>query len=230
MTVEHTDDTVSISVRDTGVGIDAAKLAGVFELFMQVEPHGRRAQGGLGIGLTLVKRLVEMHGGTVEAHSEGPGRGSEFVIRFPAIPAPENAAPGSATGPVEIRELRKVLLIEDNEDARHALSTVLRHYGFRTFAAADGLEGIAVADEVQPDAAIIDIGLPQYDGFEVARRLRARTGGERMLLVALTGYSSREARRQAMEAGFDEYLVKPVSPVDLAGLIESRLQPAALTG
>ncbi|HEX7063262.1 MAG TPA: ATP-binding protein [Woeseiaceae bacterium] len=228
--VQEKDGEALLEVADTGIGIPEELLPRIFDLFVQGQRSIDRSVGGLGIGLTLVKRLAELHNGSITAESGGRDQGARFVIRFPAIPAPESEAQASGTGPVEIRELRKVLLIEDNEDARHALSTVLRHYGFRTFAAADGLEGIAVADEVQPDAAIIDIGLPQYDGFEVARRLRAHTGGERMLLVALTGYSSREARRQAMDAGFDEYLVKPVSPVDLADLIESRFQPAALTG
>lgn len=234
--------TIGISVReqngqaifevfDTGIGIPEDLLPRVFDLFVQGQRSIDRSVGGLGIGLTLVKRLAELHNGTVKAQSAGPDKGARFIIRFPAIPAPQAEAQApTAAEAVEVRELRKILLIEDNEDARHALLTVLRHYGFRTFAAANGLEGLSVADEVQPDAAIIDIGLPQYDGYEVARRLRSSTGGERMLLIALTGYSSREARSQAMEAGFDEYLIKPVSPTELADLIESRFQPAVLIG
>jgi signal transduction histidine kinase/ActR/RegA family two-component response regulator len=218
-----------LEVVDTGIGIPKDLLPRVFDLFVQGQRSIDRNVGGLGIGLTLVKRLAELHNGSVTAESEGEDKGARFVIRLPAIPAPAET-PVTRDERVEIRELRKVLLIEDNEDARHALLAVLRHYGFRTFAAADGLEGIAVADEVQPDAAIIDIGLPQYDGYEVAKRLRALPGGERMLLLALTGYSGREARHKALDAGFDEYLVKPVSPVELAELIESRFRPAALTG
>lgn len=229
--VREQDGQAVFEVLDTGIGIPDDLLPRVFDLFVQGQRSIDRSVGGLGIGLTLVKRLTELHNGTVTAESEGADKGARFVIRFPAIPAPEPQAQAPRTaGDLQVRELRKILLIEDNADARHALLTVLRHYGFRTFAAADGLEGLSVADEVQPDAAIIDIGLPQYDGYEVARRLRATSGGERMLLVALTGYSSREARRKAMDAGFDEYLIKPVSPTELADLIESRFQPAVLTG
>jgi signal transduction histidine kinase/ActR/RegA family two-component response regulator len=216
-------------VIDDGIGISAELLPRVFDLFVQGQTSIDRSVGGLGIGLTLVKRLAELHLGTVLAESGGADKGARFLLRFPAIDQPEAAAapPHDA---VKAHELRKVLLVEDNEDARHALLTMLRHHGFRTFAAADGLEGISVAAEVQPDAAVIDIGLPQYDGFEVARQLRAGTGGEQMFLVALTGYSSREIRRMATDAGFDEFLIKPVSPGDLADLIESRLEPAVLTG
>jgi len=231
VSVREEESQAVLEVADTGIGIPEELLPRVFDLFVQGQRSIDRNVGGLGIGLTLVKRLTELHNGTVTADSDGIDRGSRFVIRVPAIRAPEaDVAARAGDEPVAISELRKVLLIEDNEDARHALLAVLRHYGFRTFAAADGLEGIAVADEVQPDAAIVDIGLPQYDGFEVARRLRALNGGERMLLIALTGYSGREARRKATDAGFDEYLVKPISPVELADLIESRFQPAAALG
>jgi CheY-like chemotaxis protein len=150
-------------------------------------------------------------------------RGSRFTLMLPAIDPPDPAVRHSGRS-LHVRELRKVLLIEDNEDARRAMLTVLRHYGYRAFEAADGFEGIATADELQPDAAIIDIGLPHYDGYEVAKRLRS--GPERrseMLLIALTGYGSQEAQQKAKDAGFDEYLVKPVSPRDLAELIELRL-------
>ena len=222
-------DEAVFEVVDDGIGISADLLPRVFDLFVQGQTTMDRNVGGLGIGLTLVKRLAELHNGTVTAESGGMDKGARFELRFPAIDPPEAAA-APARGAHKVHELRKVLLVEDNEDARHALLTMLRHYGFRTFAAADGLEGIAVAAEVQPDAAVIDIGLPQYDGFEVARQLRAGPGGGRLFLVALTGYSSREARRNAMDAGFDEFLIKPVSPTALADLIESHLEPAALTG
>jgi CheY-like chemotaxis protein len=232
ISVREEDREAVLEVADTGIGIAEDLLPRVFDLFVQGQRSIDRSVGGLGIGLTLVKRLTELHDGTIHVESEGIDRGARFIIRFPAIAAPEppvETLPAPADY-VAVRELRKILLIEDNEDARRALLAVLRHYGFRTFAAADGLEGIAVADEVQPDVAIIDIGLPQYDGYEVARRLRAVPGGDRMLLVALTGYSGREARKRATDAGFDEYLIKPVSPADLAELIESRFQPTAVTG
>lgn len=229
VSVRREGEQAVFEVIDDGIGISAELLPRVFDLFVQGQTTIDRSVGGLGIGLTLVKRLAELHDGTVTAESGGMDKGARFVLRFPAIDPPEAAAM-PAPGPRKVHELRKVLLVEDNEDARHALLTMLRHYGFRTFAAADGLEGISVAAEVQPDAAVIDIGLPQYDGFEVARQLRAGPGGGRLFLVALTGYSSREARRNAIEAGFDEFLIKPVSPTALADLIRSHLEPAVLTG
>ncbi len=229
VSVRQENDEAVLEVVDDGIGISADLLPRVFDLFVQGQTSIDRSVGGLGIGLTLVKRLAELHAGTVIAESGGTDMGARFVLRFPAIDQPDAAA-APAHAALHVHDLRKVLLVEDNEDARHALLTMLRHYGFRTFAAADGLEGIAVAAEVQPDAAVIDIGLPQYDGFEVARQLRAGLGGRPMLLVALTGYSSREARRKATDAGFDEFLIKPVSPTELADLIESRLEPAVMTG
>ncbi|HEX6260460.1 MAG TPA: ATP-binding protein, partial [Woeseiaceae bacterium] len=216
------DDQAILEVTDTGIGMSPDLLPRVFDLFAQGQRSIDRSASGLGIGLTLVKRLTELHGGAVTAASEGMDRGSRFTLTLPAIEAPRPAAPRSGV-PVQVRELRKVLLIEDNEDARRSMLTVLRLYGYRAFEAADGVEGLATADELQPDAAIIDIGLPQYDGYEVAKRLRSRAGKSQMLLIALTGYGSQEARQKAADAGFDEYLVKPVSPRDLAALIELRL-------
>jgi signal transduction histidine kinase/ActR/RegA family two-component response regulator len=229
ISVRREDDDAVFEVVDSGIGIPEDLLPRIFDLFVQGQRSIDRGIGGLGIGLTLVKRLTELHHGTVSADSEGTDKGARFVLRFHAIDPPAVAVT-PPTGAVKVHELRKVLLIEDNEDARHALLTMLRHYGFRTFAAADGLEGVSVAAEVQPDAAVIDIGLPQYDGYEVARRLRQGPGGDDVFLVALTGYSSRDARRKATEAGFDEYLIKPVSPSELADLIESRFEPAVLAG
>ncbi len=216
-------------VVDDGIGISTELLPRIFDLFVQGQTSIDRSFGGLGIGLTLVKRLAELHGGSVVAESGGTNKGARFLLRFPAIDRPAAAAV-PARGAAKASELRKVLLVEDNEDARHALLAMLRHHGFRTFAAADGLEGISVAAEVQPDAAVVDIGLPQYDGYEVARQLRGGPGGERMFLVAVTGYSSRQVRRMATDAGFDEFLIKPVSPAHLAEIIQSRLEPVVLTG
>src|SRR5690606_1115579 len=199
----------------TGIGMSPDLLPRVFDLFSQGQRTMDRSASGLGIGLTLVKRLTELHGGTVTAASDGTDKGSRFTMALPTI-QPPTAVRRRASDPVQVRELRKVLLIEDNEDARRSMLTVLRHYGYRAFEAADGVEGLATADELQPDAAIIDIGLPQYDGYEVAKRLRSNAERSQMLLIALTGYGSQEAREKAMAAGFDEYLVKPVSPRDLA--------------
>ncbi|HWM27799.1 MAG TPA: ATP-binding protein [Woeseiaceae bacterium] len=223
------DDKAVFEVTDTGIGMPPDLLPRVFDLFAQGQRSIDRSASGLGIGLTLVKRLAKLHGGTVTAESDGMDKGARFTLRLPAIEVPARKQ-RRADDPLEVRDLRKVLLIEDNEDARRSMLTMLRHYGYRAFEAADGFEGVATADEVQPDAAIIDIGLPQYDGYEVAKRLRSRrSGGATILLIALTGYGSREAREKAEVAGFDEYLVKPVSPRELAELIESRLNARGRT-
>lgn len=216
-----------LEVADTGIGMSPDLLPRVFDLFSQGQRTMDRSASGLGIGLTLVKRLTELHGGTVTAASDGIDKGSRFTMALPATQPPALVR-RRASDPVQVRELRKVLLIEDNEDARRSMLTVLRHYGYRAFEAADGVEGIATADELQPDAAIIDIGLPQYDGYEVAKRLRSSAERSQMLLIALTGYGSQEAREKAKAAGFDEYLVKPVSPRDLAELIELHLNARAI--
>ena len=170
------DDQAVFEVTDSGIGMSPDLLPRVFDLFAQGQRSIDRSASGLGIGLTLVKRLAELHGGAVTAESDGMDKGSRFTLRLPAIEAPTRK-PRRADDPVEVRDLRKVLLIEDNEDARRSMLTMLRHYGYRTFEAADGFEGVATADEVQPDAAIIDIGLPQYDGYEVAKRLRSADSG-----------------------------------------------------
>jgi signal transduction histidine kinase/ActR/RegA family two-component response regulator len=218
LTVEHTDDTVSISVRDTGVGIEPAKLAGVFELFMQVEPHGRRAQGGLGIGLTLVKQLMEMHGGTVEAHSEGPGRGSEFILRLPLIAPPRPSPAPAATHVDATHSARRVLVVDDNRDAAESLALLLQMLGATTRVESSGEDALRALAEFQPTLAIVDIGMPGMDGHEVARRVRARPEFDTVTLVALTGWGQAEDRRLSMLAGFDRHLTKPASLDDLQGL------------
>lgn len=217
------DGSAVLEVADSGIGMAVDLLPRVFDLFSQGQRSIDRGVSGLGIGLTLVKRLTEMHGGTVIAESAGVGRGSMFRLRLPAI-APPVQPSYLASDAVRISQLRRILLIEDNEDARRSMVTILRYYGYRVFEAADGFEGIATAEEIGPDCAIIDIGLPQYDGFEVAKRLRSIPACRGMLLVALTGYGSEEVRRKAIDCGFDDYLVKPVAPKDLAELIESRLK------
>jgi signal transduction histidine kinase/CheY-like chemotaxis protein len=197
-----------VSVSDSGIGIPDEMLGRVFDLFMQGDPSLGRAQGGLGIGLTLVKYLVELQGGSVVARSAGPGKGSEFEIRLPlteqaqAIPAPPTVAAARS---------RRVLVVEDNRDAREMLRTVLELNGHTVLDAGDGAAAIRLAGESAPDVVVLDIGLPDLDGFEVARRIRARLGATTRL-VGLSGYGDEEARRTGRDAGFDVHLVKPVSP------------------
>jgi signal transduction histidine kinase len=197
-----------VTVQDSGVGITPDMLERVFDLFTQADPPLARAQGGLGIGLTLVRHLVELQGGTVAARSRGRGRGSEFEIRLPASDKQATAA-----GPepdVAVRP-RRVLVVEDNRDARDMLRTVLRLHGHTVVDAGDGATAIRIASETVPDVVVLDIGLPDLDGFEVARRIRARLGAA-VRLIGLSGYGDDEARREGRAAGFDAHLVKPVSP------------------
>jgi len=197
-----------LEVADTGVGIPADLLPYIFDLFIQGERRLDRAQGGLGIGLTLVQRLVELHAGSIEAFSAGPGQGSRFTVRLAAIPGPPAdetlAAPASKP-----KASRRVLVIEDNDDSREMLRQLLEHAGHEVHDAGDGPQGIDAALRLEPDVALIDVGLPEIDGYEVARRIRAESRRD-MLLVALTGYGLAEDRERALAAGFDLHLVKPV--------------------
>ncbi|MQA21597.1 response regulator [Rugamonas rivuli] len=203
------NDDVVLSVRDTGVGIAADLLPHVFDVFVQGSSTLDRSQGGLGIGLSLVRRLADLHGGEVTAASKGPGGGSTFTLRLPRIehqaaPAPQPAEAGGEHG------LPSVLLIEDNDDGREMMTMMLGCYGYEVQSAADGNEGVAAAVRRRPDVALVDIGLPGIDGYEVARRLRADPATAGIRLIALTGYGLADDLRRVMEAGFDRHLVKPV--------------------
>ena len=202
-------DAVAIHVRDNGMGIEPEALPLVFDLFARTHREPERAQGGLGIGLTLVRELVEMHGGSVYAHSAGPGQGSEFVVRLPLAKPAARAGPPPAAS--EGRDTpRRIVLIDDNVDAAESLAMLLRLKGHEVHVAYDGSDGVALALKTEPECVLIDIGLPGIDGYAVAKRLRT-AGGPRMLLVALTGYGQSEDRLKSERAGFDHHLVKPVS-------------------
>jgi signal transduction histidine kinase/CheY-like chemotaxis protein len=208
-----------VRVRDNGVGIAPALLPRLFELFVQGDRSAARAQGGLGIGLALVKRLVELHGGAVEAHSAGVSQGSEFVVRLPRRPPPPVPAPVAAApaGPS-----RRVLVVDDNADAALMLTLLLRARGHEVRAAHSGPAALEAAVAFRPEAVVLDIGLPGMDGYEVARRLRTLPELAGALLVALTGYAQEEDRRRARAAGFNQYLIKPVEPDVLYQAVASR--------
>jgi len=206
-----------VRVADDGIGIVPELASRVFDLFVQGERALDRSQGGLGIGLTLVRRLVEMHGGGVSVHSEGPGRGAEFTVRLPAIEAPESAAAPiarEAMGPS-----RHILLVEDNVDACDTLRALLEIHGHRVDTANDGATGLALALATRPEVVLLDVGLPGMDGYEVARRIRASPGVRRPVLIAITGYGAPEDRQRALEAGFDAHTTKPVEYSTLASLL-----------
>jgi len=213
--VRDADDAV-LRVRDTGVGIEPEMLPRIFELFTQAQQPMDRSVGGLGIGLTLSRRLVEMHGGTISAASQGRGRGAEFTVRLPAAVAVTPTPSPTVRGP---ERSRTVLVIEDNEDARDSIRLLLESLGHRVIAAGNGLEGLTLAEAQRPEVALIDIGLPGLDGYQVARALRSSPHGKSMTLVAVTGYGQAEDRHRSKDAGFDEHLVKPVSERALLSLI-----------
>lgn len=202
-----------VRVQDSGLGIAPEMLPRIFDLFVQCHDTVDRADSGIGVGLTLVRHLVDLHGGVVAAHSEGPGRGSEFTVRLPLAvpPPPESSSPPETS---EAPALRRIAIVEDNSDSRDTLYSLLRMDGYDVVAARDGLEGVNLILQQQPEVALVDIGLPGIDGYELARRVRNALG-EGIRLIALTGYGRDEDRRAVLAAGFDEHLVKPLDPDDL---------------
>jgi CheY-like chemotaxis protein/anti-sigma regulatory factor (Ser/Thr protein kinase) len=211
VTVRRDGDEAVLRVSDTGAGIPHDVLPRIFDLFVQGERSLARSMGGLGIGLTLVKRLVELHGGTVSAWSAGPEQGSEFVVRLPQMI--ESAAPPLRhQAALPAASARHVLIVEDNRDAREGLRLLLESWGHRVEEASDGERGVEQALETKPDVALIDVGLHGLDGYGVARAIRSGPGGKSVRLVAVTGYGQPEAVQRAHEAGFSDHLVKPVDP------------------
>jgi PAS domain S-box-containing protein len=225
LTAEYQAETVVVSVKDNGIGIPADKLARVFDMFAQLDTSLAQAQGGLGIGLTLVRQLVAMHGGTVEARSAGLGQGSEFLVRLPIEAAAAAAAAAAPAGELRATQSFRILVVDDNADAAVSLSTLLELEGHESIAVHDGTAALEAAEKHQPHVVLLDIGLPRMNGHEVCRRLRALPGGNDIVVVALTGWGQEEDRRKSREAGFDAHLVKPVHYAALASVLES-LTPA----
>ncbi|MBT2324911.1 response regulator [Variovorax paradoxus] len=214
------EDDVVVSIRDQGIGIDEELLPRIFDLFAQGQRGLDRAQGGLGVGLTLARRLTEMHGGQIEAFSEGRDRGSEFRIRLPRVAA---VRPAEQVEPVILPaprlEAQRVLIVDDNLDAAAGIAAVLELEGHQVRTAGDGEEALALAASYRPGIVLLDIGLPLLDGYEVARRMRRTSGTEAALLIALTGYGQSEDRQAALDAGFDHHFVKPADPNALLACI-----------
>lgn len=206
-----------LRVCDNGSGIAPSKLESIFDLFAQANPTLARTEGGLGIGLTLARRVMELHGGTIEAASEGPGRGSTFTVRLPHA---DGLEPVETPGPAQPAVAgRRLLLIEDHEDGREALAMLLRRMGHEVQQAATGAAGVEAAARRPPEVVLVDIGLPDMEGYEVGRRIREATGGQ-VFLVALTGYAQPRDRARSAAAGFDAHLVKPVSAATLVEVID----------
>ncbi|HWI15738.1 MAG TPA: ATP-binding protein, partial [Burkholderiales bacterium] len=222
-----------VVVRDGGIGLAPQSLDTIFDLFSQADVPLARSRGGLGVGLTLVRRLVELHGGEVRAASAGLGQGSTFTVRFPLAEKPRAHDAGALSAPsrAEGSARKRILLVEDNEDAQTVLTMLLELWGHEVSTANDGLTGIACAVRDRPDIALVDLGLPGVDGYEVARRIRAAPEGRDILLVALTGYGSAAHRDKALAAGFDLHAVKPIDPAKLLEIVSGPLErPLASTG
>ena len=220
---------VEIRVRDNGIGIPAEVLPRIFDLFTQLDGRSDHPHSGLGIGLALVRRLLQMHGGTITAHSEGAGLGSEFVIRLPLLLEATQSGDGRASTATEdappVR--RRILVADDNADALQTLATVLELGGHEVFSASNGSLAFESAERHLPEVALLDIGMPLLDGYEVARRIRAQAWGRRITLVALTGWGQDSDRRRSQEAGFDSHLVKPLDLAKLTQLLSRLPAPEA---
>jgi signal transduction histidine kinase/ActR/RegA family two-component response regulator len=207
-----------LRVKDDGAGMDASLMERVFDMFVQGDGARAGGLGGLGIGLTLCRQVVELHGGTIDARSDGPGCGSTFTVRLPAIEPP--ARRDGANDGARVSRRQRIVVIEDNEDGREMLKMWLEASGHEVHAAGDGIAGVELVAAVGPDLALVDLGMPGYDGFEVARRVRA-LNRKNTVLIALTGYGQAEDARRAVEAGFDMHLVKPIDPDRLIAILDS---------
>ena len=222
LTVGLEIETVVIRVRDRGIGIPADKLSSIFDMFVQVDSSMERSQGGLGIGLTLVRQLIQMHGGAVEVQSDGPGQGSEFVVRLPFVVLikPEQPADAVVQVPPETTVRRRIMVVDDNLDSADSLSMMLEMLGHEVSAAHDGVEAVETARRFQPEVAFLDVGMPRMNGYEAARLIRQQPECAGVILVALTGWGQEEDKRRSHEAGFDIHMVKPIDYAAVEKLIE----------
>jgi signal transduction histidine kinase len=227
LTVEATESWVKIDVEDNGIGITEKTLPHIFDLFTQADHTLARTQGGLGIGLTLVKRLVEMHGGRVEARSAGAGLGSEFIVHLPRrlAPASQSRGDGASAGLGLSKTAVRVLVVDDNQDAAESLALLMRCEGHTVLVAFDGGTALAQVAQFRPHAVLLDIGMPGMDGFEVVREMRAREATRTAVIVAVTGYGQPDDRARARAAGFTDHVTKPVDPVKLLSVLNTHLHP-----
>jgi CheY-like chemotaxis protein len=217
----HEGGEIVIRVQDVGIGIPPEKLTEMFQLFAQGDRSAARSEGGLGIGLTVVKKLIEMHGGGITAHSEGPGKGSEFVVRLPA--AKPAAAPPTTTRPPPAGRTLRILVVDDDVDTARGLAMLLELTGHDVVTAHKGPEAIAAAQAHRSEVIVLDIGLPGMDGYEVVKRLRQDPCCERSVIIAASGYGQEADHRHTKAAGFDYYLVKPIDFVALSSLLANAM-------
>ena len=226
---ERQESDVVVCVRDTGVGIPREMQPHIFEMFTQVDRGGDRSKGGLGIGLALVRQLVEMHGGRIAVQSDGPGTGSAFTVRLPAVVGQPLAQPEIVRGADRrpAHSSLRILVVDDNRDAAASLGMLLRIMGIDTRTAVDGVDAMTAASGFRPNVILLDIGLPKLSGYEVAKRIRREPWGNQIVLVAVTGWGQETDRDQSKSAGFDHHLVKPVDPAALVQLLDALEQTMA---
>jgi CheY-like chemotaxis protein len=222
LTVLSDGPEIVFRIGDSGMGIPAESQASIFDLFAQSERTLDRSQGGLGIGLTLVRRLVDMQGGSVSVRSDGQDQGSEFTVRLPAAPPKEAAAalPLARDRPQQPPPLdTSILVVDDNHDAAESMAVLLRMEGYPVHIAYDGPTALQAVESLRPRAVLLDLGLPGIDGFQVAERIRSMPDGARILLIAISGYGQDEHRRRARQTGFDQHFVKPIDPIAITELL-----------
>jgi PAS domain S-box-containing protein len=227
LTAKRVGSEVLVTVKDNGAGIPQDKLDSIFDMFMQVDRTSEQSQAGLGIGLTLVKRLTEMHGGSIEAKSAGEGQGSEFVVRLPVLSKPAVASQRATA--VESHPERRILIVDDNRDSAESLAMLLEITGNKTYMAHDGIEAVEAVEKYRPEVVLLDIGLPKLDGHEVCRRIRKQPWGKNIVVIALTGWGQEDDRRKSEEAGFNSHLVKPVDYDKLLELLGSSMTTRSAT-
>jgi CheY-like chemotaxis protein len=225
LSARREDDELVLRVRDTGIGIAPDLLPQIFDLFVQAERHLDRSQGGVGIGLTLVRKLVELHGGSVDTYSAGLGQGSEFIVRLPALaaepPSGQTAAEGGGS-PAPVRARQRVLAVDDHVDAAESLAMLLRLAGQEVRVAYDGSTALRIARTFRPQVVFLDLEMPHMDGYAVARQFREDPELKPAVLVALTGWGQEEDRRRCLQAGFDHHLTKPAEPKELEQVLHAK--------
>jgi signal transduction histidine kinase/ActR/RegA family two-component response regulator len=229
LTMEPSGDDVLISVRDTGIGIEPEQMPRLFEMFSQAKPALERSQGGLGIGLALVRGLVELHGGRIDARSAGSGLGSEFTISLPVVAGPHSSKSNQSEPKTSAGLDHRVLIVDDNRDAANTLAAMLRRLGHQTQTVYDGLEAVQAAASFRPAVVLLDIGLPKMNGYEAARYIRDQPWGDGILLIALSGWGQDEDKHRALDAGFDGHLTKPVQMEAIQKLL-AQITPNAPDG